>query len=297
MKIGDDPTDLSLVEDTMQQIRKCYLLCFKALDHLCRDIAGRKCRNSLVYYLVTFFNKSLDRLHDMCIMQAEYEVAEDWASEEENARVEDVAGQNYALNYHLSQNLGLILPYVDWKVGQPGHSDVLEGILFSMLDHAGRLVSEAVFGENVAESEAVGRIAVRDTVETKVTKVAVKLESRHLVLILNGALANSAQKQLIAEVLAGVSTATGNLAVTHPLALTCLTGDLLVRAKKRLQATLVKSIVGESQAAEFVDALKLPEAPNEEVLPSIEPPQAGEHGPEWLIESVWSLVGWDMVVS
>jgi hypothetical protein len=71
------------------------------------------------------------------------------------------------------------------------------------------------------------------------------------------------------------------------------TKDLLVKARKMIQSSLVKSALG----GEELQSLKMPTTPDEEEPQTLEISTRVEmYGPEWLLESVWALVGWDLAV-
>ena len=172
---------------------------------------------------------------------------------------------------------------LEWKVNQHGHGDLLEGILFLLLEHTGRLVSESVFGEHVAASENPGNITT-NTIATR--KEVVGSEARYVVQILHAALGASDRKDLVATVLAAPKSNDG--------ASSTRSGDLalLSKVKKLLQSTLVRNTVG----GEDLETLRLPTPPLERTrLPNGKGLQVERYGPDWLVETVWALIGWDLM--
>jgi len=60
-----------------------------------------------------------------------------------------------------------------------------------------------------------------------------------------------------------------------------------------IQSTLLKSTVGGDDLA----SLELPAPPTEESNFAVEAADKVEcYGPEWLVEIVWALIGWDIIV-
>ena len=195
--------------------------------------------------------------------------------------------EEYVVNKYLARALAS-MSQMDWNVGQSGHCEILEGMLYFVLDHTGRLVSNAVFDEHVAKSDRPGNITQNGPpplVE------AVKLETRYIVQILYAALGtSSARKELIARVLADRSLNTS--AQLRSIESSNTTQDILNKARKTIQSSLLKSAVGGDE----LEGLKTPVSVDIESVVSVELHGHGEkYGVEWLLGSVWALVGWEMV--
>jgi hypothetical protein len=274
----------------MNQIGGSFLSCFRALDELCRTILGRNKKATLVYQMVMFFNKALNLLHTISTLQVESEAVDDnRRPRHKRPRVEE---GEYAVNKYLAKTLAATVYALEWKVHQPGHSDLLEGILFSVLEHTGRLVSEAIFAEHVAISKNPGNITEAN--EVPVRNGAAKFESRYVVQVLHAALGGSNKKELVAQVLAtGKTNVDVQTRFGGSTGLSTLKGELLTKAKALIQSTLLKSVVGGAEP----ETLKLPPAPTEdEAMLAGESPGSDIYGSDWLVETVWALIGWDLVV-
>ena len=329
LKCNADRQLLALVEQLMVQVTRCFEACFNGLDKLCSTILGRKNRFDIVARMISFFAKALDYLHNLCSIQEEHELesrrqqgrsssmegeAIDTATpghpikkgrgDGDEIEVEGkilvyyhytpgwltymyslmIDGEDYAFNKYLTKAVESMI-CMQWKVGQPGHKDLLEGIMFFILEHIGRLVSNAVFNEHVSMSDRPGNITKDGpTIFLK----ASKLEARYMIEILAASLAESSVKRdLIAQVL---SDDPMNLHRTSGYA-----GDVLVRAREKIQCSLLRSVVGEG----VPDGLTFPK-------PSIPEPGINglsttadnimeKYGTEWLLASVWALVGWEMM--
>ncbi|KAE9372298.1 hypothetical protein N431DRAFT_439408, partial [Stipitochalara longipes BDJ] len=163
-------------------------------------------------------------------------------------------------------------------------------MLFCVLEKAGRLVSEAVFAEHVATSDNPGNISKADD---PLSSGLVKHESRYLVQILQAAVGGSKKRELIAQVLAqGKPTLNSQNRATESVISAALSGDLLSKVRKLLQSTLVKSAVGGLD----LQTLRLPTPPLEEAEMQVEiEGEVEKYGSEWLIQSIWGIIGWDLI--
>lgn len=285
---NEDPRTCVILQQLMHQIHLGFRSCFESLDHICRTIPGRTKKQDLVYRMAIFFNKALNLLETISILQTEQEEDQD-RRRLRNKRAKTEEGE-YAVNRYLAGALSAIIFNLDLKVGKPGHGEVLEGILFSILEHTGRLLSEAVFCEHVAESTSPGNITQGQTSSHNHSKI----ESRYIVQILQAAIGSAERKELVAKVLAWERKDLDSLKRIGTLASSSsFTKDLVSRSKMLLQSTLLKSAVGGDNLA----SLKLPDPPAEESNFSVEAPgEVERYGPDWLVGMVWALIGWDMVV-
>lgn len=280
-----DKHTLDLLQRVMRHVGVSILACFKAFNELCNTIPGRSKKSELVYQLVLFFSKSLDFLRTLSNLQAETE--EDrmrqmrWSKK---ARLEE---GEYAINKYLAGMLASVSYGLEWKAAHPGHADLLEGILFTILEHTGRLLSEAVFDEHVAASNNLGNITKEGT---SGCRSSARIEARYIVQVLHAALGGDERKDLVAQLLAAGKINAGSLrqGSVHGV----FSADLLVKAKKLLQSTLMKSAVG----GEDLETLRLPTPPVERtVLPAAKGAGVERYGSDWLVETVWALIGWDLM--
>ena len=286
LKCGDDMRINRFLQQLMHQIVLSFHTCFKALNELCLTILGRSMKHEIVYRLAMFFKKALDHLHTVCTLQAKTETE----GRRKTRSQRDKIGEEYAVNKYLPRAL-ILISQVDWQVGKPGHSDILEGILFAILEHTGRLVSNAVFNEHIAISDKVGNITLGDT---EPWTGAAPLEARYIVPVLHAALGRSnSRRELVDRVLYdGCETAKVQTQGSSQQTLTDSGCDLLLKARKRLQETLVKCAIG----GEGLGGLVLPSQPDDFDI-SPEPAQCAEkYSPEWLIESIWADVGWELAI-
>jgi hypothetical protein len=275
LKCDDEPRTVLLFRQLMHQIALGFCASFEALNELSRTIPGRKKRFEIVVGLVTFFKHALDYLHTFSCRQAERENNDKQGLQNKRARAEQ---SEYAVNKYLSIALAQ-MSQMEWKIGQPGHSEILEGMLCSVLTHTGHLLSYSIFNEHVAGSDKPGNISLRGR---PLQTTATKFEFRYIIPILHATLGGTARRELVARVL-------GDRRLGRSVS---LEGQLLLNAKKLLQNTLVKSAVGVE-----VEGLKLPELPEEgETYSPSFSHRVEQYGSEWFLEAVWALVGWDLAV-
>ncbi|RFU24830.1 hypothetical protein B7463_g11509, partial [Scytalidium lignicola] len=275
-----------------------YQSCFRSLTCLCQTIPGRAKRHTIVYGLVKFFGDALAQLTLFCTSQAELDLNIEQRRDPKRARIEKSSkGENIIIK-GLSNCLVSILLNLEWKQGQISHTDVLEGILFFILRRTGAIISEIAFREQVASSDLPGNIAKMDGSEKRTQQHAARFECRYMWQIIQAALGRSdtTRKELIMKVLAGSTTSATRRAVATPLE--GLVGGLLEKEKRRLQSTLVQSIIGGGPTLAFQDVLKLrPKPETEDVEPPNECDDLEKNGSNWFIDSIWALVGWDMMMS
>lgn len=287
LKCKDDVQMVRLLQQLMQQIILGFSSCFNAVNELCLTIPGRSKRFATVYGLAMIFKKALDHLRTTCTLQAENEIEDGRRTRSKRAKIDD----EYAVNRYLCQAL-ISITLTEWKVGKPGHADILEGILFSILDHTGRLLSNAVFNEHVAISNKVGNIAADSP--APLSKAA-SLEARYIIPVLCAALGRSStRRELVARILSERPTNSKEQIHQSSLRESADYGhNLLTKTRKKLQETLIKSATG----GEELDCLNLPSPPDEDLDSSFEPASCAEkYSPEWLLESVWTVLGWELAV-
>lgn len=197
----------------------------------------------------------------------------------------------YAINKYITSALSSIASSLNWKVAKPGHRDLLEGILFSILEHTGRLLSCAIFKEHVALSKSPANITKGKKINAPDT---IKFESHHVVQILYAALGGSQRRDLVSRILASEREDSGAPNVLRDRSANPLK-DLVDKARKLVQSTLVKSAVG----GEEFESLKWPAAPAMDDVAIVESGirmgDVNKYGSEWLIDMVWALIGWDML--
>ncbi len=288
IKVSEENSQIMpLLQHVLDQVGLSFLACFNALHELCRSIYGRTKKPEIIYQLVMFFKKSLLLLHTVFKQQAESEAIHRHLREK-SAR-QDV--REYTVNKCLVKIIISILFAIAWDVHQPGHSEILEGVLFCILDHVGRLVSEATFGEHVSASDNPGNIT-KSAAGPQVNEVS-KIQARYMVQILHAALGGSSRRELVAKVLAAGKTNENATPRNFPSSGPgLLASDLLSKPKLLLRSTMMQSAVGGLNQ----ESLGLPSPPTEEtILRDEEEENMEEYGADWLIETIWAMIGWDLI--
>jgi hypothetical protein len=268
----------------MHQIVLGFRSCVNGLHELCLTILGRSKRFEIVYRLALFFKMALDHLRTACTVQAENEIEDRRRTRSKRAKTDG----EYAVNKYLCQALTSITQ-IEWQAGEPGHKDILEGILFCILEYAGRLVSHAVFNEHVATSNKVGNITMEGPV---MLREAARLEARYIMPVLLSALGDSdIRKELVAQILSDHPKEQGHLT---RLPTSAESGhDIFTKTRKKLQETLLKSAMG----GEGFDSLSMPSPPDEGLDIAVESGSSVEkYSPEWVLESVWAVLGWELAI-
>ncbi|TVY39074.1 hypothetical protein LSUB1_G003833 [Lachnellula subtilissima] len=291
LRMGNqDPQTCEFLQKLVHhQVFLGFQSCFVALDNICATIPGRTKKSVLVNRMVMFFNKTLDFLQTFGNLQAEIKEAQN-SQRLRNKRAKIEKGE-YAMNEYLGRALSAIVSHLGWQVGKPHHSEILEGILFSILKHTGHLLSDAIFSEHVANSTNPGHIT-QGTAPLK--PATAKPEFRYIVQILRAALGSVEKKELVAKVLASDRNHLDHLKRINSLApSSSFTRDLVSNKMRLIQSTLTKFAVGRNDLA----SLELPLPPVEESNFSIETVNKEElYSSVWLIEEVWALIGWEKIV-
>jgi hypothetical protein len=254
---GGDNTSIALLRYLFSEVASGYRSCFQALDRSQRSIVGRnsKATANIPYLLCSFFNNILDYLHKFC-----ENLAESHRSQEASS-VEDT---QFVVPKLIAQMLISIIRDTEWKAERSTHRDILEGVISTIVDHAGILLSLGIFGENIGDSNLPSNIS--NETETRNYSGLISYESRYLVPILSAALDVEKEKNLITP------------------------GGVREKAMEKVKRALTKSTIGTNLAT-----LKMPaKQMDEEPLSIPELPHHKTYSTEWLIESLWALVGWEV---
>ncbi|KAI9051318.1 hypothetical protein LZ554_004365 [Drepanopeziza brunnea f. sp. 'monogermtubi'] len=270
-----------LLRQVFHQISLSFIFCFNAVNELFLTIPGRSKKPEVIYGIVMLFKKALDFLHAISSLQAQDEVTQ--RSQNMGSKRARTETTEYAVNKHLAQMLVSMVQDVDWKPNQTGHAEIIEGIVFSILEHTGRLVSDSVFGEHVATSDNPGNITKCPGLPAN---GVLRPESRYMVQVLYGVLGGQGRIELVSRMLSPGQTQSCGIGIVS-----ASSEAMLSKSKKLLQSTLLKSILGGAK----LESLGLPRLPPESFNLTVEPAVVENYGKEWLLETVWGLVGWDMV--
>ncbi|KAK0125449.1 hypothetical protein ONS95_000537 [Cadophora gregata] len=278
---SEDSRSLLLLQQLMHQTALSFLSCFRAMNQLFLTIPGRTKQREVVSRMVMFFSKAVDFLQTVSTLQSEDEQIQQ--SRNMRNKRPKLEPAEYAVNKYLAHVLVSIAERLEWKSDQTGHSDILEGMLLVVIQHTGRVISDCVFGEHVAASDRPGNIS--NSPDAPVNGF-VRPESRYMTRILHATLGGLDRRELVIDVLAR-SASVGKSSLSG----SATTGDILRKAKKLLQSTLLKSTIGGLE----LESLRVPRLPTEISLVDDATTNVLKYGKEWLLETVWGLIGWDMV--
>jgi hypothetical protein len=272
---------------TFDTVASIFNICLKGLAHLCRDIPGRRCKGQVIYPLVQFYVKALGHLHNACLRRTVY-LAPNISNHQDRtthrADYEDTS-RTLTLISGLTKFLINILKCSELQKAHLSHMEVLEGMFSALLEEVGGLVSQVIFDKHLSTIYEPASISHSDNnVSAPINSLAVDLKCRHLAIVLTRALQARSEKDRysLAAMLAG----------TRVLGIGADKKLVLARARQRLQETLLRGIFGDD-GEEFMNALQKPES--EEGWDS-KAPQIVQDDKEAFVESVWSTVGWDMML-
>ncbi|PKY03569.1 hypothetical protein P168DRAFT_327629 [Aspergillus campestris IBT 28561] len=176
----------------------------------------------------------------------------------------------------ISARLSCLLHTLTLSLEIPGqeHQSILEGFLFILLDRVGKVLSLFVFQDLQLRPDLridSSKLALPRGLEmvNEMTICAAQMEARQLIWVLERLLA------MLNE---------------HPAAMT-------LRLKERLQGTLLQGVFGIN--SEWPSPLQRPVRPgdDENNTPAAHCQVPDQPVPEWFIQEVWRLLGWEILTN
>lgn len=278
-------------------VGKCYHAILQTISKLARDDQAAGYIGLIVYSIVQSFHTILEELREYSFLLARQSLSTGGPTKKKSkARVRNqtlaqVASQQTQNDENLDC-FGQLLTsmIISLDPTRKEQNDILEGLLFTLIEHVGQVLCMVVFKDlrsdpglrvDAQELPLPGPLfkAYADGLGAGIAERAAQLECRHLVWILERALAfvNQYEKRAEAEL-----SADGVLQYKPP--------NLFERAKDQLQKTLLKGVFGTDDSG-FGDSLKTPDIPS---VPSL--PHPKKDLSEWFSEEIWRLVGWDILL-
>lgn len=163
------------------------------------------------------------------------------------------------------------------------HESLITGITCNVLDHIGTMLSTLTFGGITRENKCVGMLLPsglenQPSEQSKLERAAAMAEAPFLVFVL--------------QELMGI--------LKQPSLLNCTQksiqkGQTLPYLRTRLQNTLLRGIFGDEE--DFINALQYPKALPFKNMVAKPGSNLSDESPEWFIQRVWDLVGWDVLAS
>ncbi|KAI2060050.1 hypothetical protein LOZ36_002441 [Ophidiomyces ophidiicola] len=288
--------DISIV------FEQCYPIIFRALQRLAGREDGACAYGIIVYRLVHLFQSILLHLHRHTLLRAKLLIsraksvskkARQTAKAKRENTIESLSPQLSREDSRLLDTVSQLLVKMILQIttGKNDHSDLLEGFLFVLLEHVGKVLGSLVFkGLKSDTSLAVcpTRLPIpcpgfQDTengTNVSILECAAMLQSRHLICILEHALSIQCQGDSASGFVGAHSS-------------------LLVRGRKRkLQNTLLKGVFGHDDPT-LQESLKS----SREINPSLptgysdnDLDSPGCDKGDWFVQEVWRLLGWDSLV-
>ncbi|PGG96737.1 hypothetical protein AJ79_09465 [Helicocarpus griseus UAMH5409] len=308
------PRDPDL-QHTLKGVGSCYPFILRALHKLSNDDPTNPGVGVIIYHVVQLFQRVLHHLHQYTLLRAKGKLAQEKpagkkAKQRSRTKTTKSTGPPLAqppAEEEVTSNLfGQFLATMVFSLNpvSPEENGLLEGFLFSILEQVGKTLCLFVFKElyydfdlrlNSSKLPMPGNFDKEYPArgEIAVAKRAAELEAKHLVWILERAIAFTDQFVLPSEDINITSGSNDGTLSKGP------SRGILERARNKLQNTLLKGIFGENEQ-EFRDSLKLPEKPPytpTENTSSSQSCVAAEKDPaEWFTQEVWRLVGWDILL-
>ncbi|ESZ96314.1 hypothetical protein SBOR_3294 [Sclerotinia borealis F-4128] len=265
-KSNSRPKDIKPLTYLVNEIAGSYKRCVEVTAEQYRTINGRELvrKASIIYSFCSFFDKGLSQLHSLCVRNAKLSVCSSNPAPQQ-AGIPTKNDEPVMIGF--TANLLIdILRRVNWQQDNELHEQIIEGILATILNYIGKLMSNIIFHEEVAASNVPGNISSGE-ISLPPTTMESELESKYLVPILHVALEVFKENKMPGP-----------------------TEGLVKREIKRIQNTFTNSLIGGN-----LMALAVPERITEEPLdiPGLEGLEM--YGNEWTIQSVFSMVGMEDV--
>lgn len=279
-----------MIELIADRIIYRFLSCVVAFDNICKTISGRKERGKIIYCISDFYRTNLSLLHKISEKQSKRVVSYPRTARPGSSSTRRrVDTSEFTANKQLGRILAGIVFNIDWNPESITHGELLEGIQYSIINHAGRVLSVALFGEVVSDSKLPGHITQASTIEQLLQNTPHKSETRYIIQILHNARGGVQRRTEFANILNARTPTTTNEVMDRAL-LSEAAVDLVGKANAILKNTLVKSVL-DFDAGE---RLHIPAAEVDDVDRLCKDDNYGLYGASWFIGKMWELVGWDL---
>ncbi|RDW94684.1 hypothetical protein BP5796_00447 [Coleophoma crateriformis] len=270
---GEDERLAVILPLSFQQMLRCFFSCFEAMNAICDTIVGRQKKGTLICKFVHLFQTVLDQGRTLSLEQAQHDlpIYVHSVRPKKHPRIEiDFSSRSdYIVRGYLRDLIMTILYKISWNVNLGTHRELYEAILTLILKHMAEVLTKLMFEEIVASSIPPS--------PAEVAQRAAHLESRFLVPILCAALGEGdPQRKDLCLTMLAKTHATPNLS----------------KARRSIQATLTKFITGVDGFGDTLKSLNQLKG----TMPDVEVPEMEEFEPQWVMNAVVSLVGFDMVM-
>ncbi|KAF2475071.1 uncharacterized protein BDR25DRAFT_212990 [Lindgomyces ingoldianus] len=262
------------------------------LEKIVENTFGHRFCNIVIYETVKMFKTVLDSMTRSARSTAATRLASERNRSSSPAKPPS-SGKEGVQSRNLAQFLNAIVAYLDKN--NPVHREIFEGFLFVLLDRVSSCLHYCMFGYDRTFRAHEENILDPDTIQKKQEEdLAARLEIPSLVIIFERAITlapnyldsrpSSSSSKSQKSKLGGIAR---SLTYTPARKI-----PLSVRAKERLQRTLIQCIWSEKDDDELADVLRMPTRLGG--LPDV--PKLGDRDvTDWFKGEVFRLVGWDIL--
>ncbi|KKZ63638.1 hypothetical protein EMCG_02079 [[Emmonsia] crescens] len=307
-----DP-DLHLI---LKGIRPSYPVLRQVLNKLSDNDHTSSGVGVITYHLTQLFQRTLGHLHQYIMSKTKEKIALEKSvgrkvKQRPKTRItktsttpssQPPSDEEVTLNLFTNFLASMILSLNPIR---PQENGLLEGFLFVILEHVGKTLCLFVFKElhsNPNLRLSPTKLPMPGNFDKEyhargemvVARRAAECEAKHLIWILERAIAFTDQFERPSDEMNNTSVSTETILSRDP------PHGILQRARDKLQNTLLKGVFGETEK-EFRDSLKMPEKPPYSL------PEGQISGrfraavdidpAEWFTQEVWRLVGWDVLLN
>lgn len=293
-------------------IESSHMLMCQGLNKIMKSSEKAKCHGALVYQMASLFQKILYALEKGCNYKAESSIAIPRTKRDSTSSSARSVKKNLSSDSSDTSDLETIMDeqlhtltrvlagmlLTASKLASNDPNSLFEGYLYILLTRVGSVLSLLEFKAIVLSPDlrstsdklpVPGGILRAGVVEEKdgsseTHLVAREIESRHLIWLLEKAIALVHTTQMKSVAAQSMATDSGNKSTNK--------GNLLGLSKKKLQSTLLKAVFDEDDPF-FSTSLKRPQRPVGEIAAHSN--VSSETASEWFSREVWRLLGWDIL--
>lgn len=256
----EKPKGLDLIV-IVKGVELAFHLVHRALHRVVGSKSDLQLKGQITYYIVCLFESVMTALTKHCASMTKMILPDRQRSSTDGGEKITQGMTNLLCTMALSLELA-----------RPEDKEVMEGFLFVALDRVGKLLALFTFSDwrspsNICPNMRPGGLTAIEKEELSAENA--QIEAKHLLIFLD--------KVLSCE--SGISSP--NARIIHSL-------------KDRLRKSLLQAVFGDDDPF-FKEGLTRPATPPPQTC---ETRQADENDfPEWFIQGLWRLVGWDMLSS
>ncbi|GAD95356.1 hypothetical protein NFIA_074750 [Paecilomyces variotii No. 5] len=294
----------------LSAVRFAYRVIYLALDKVSGANEGTRAAGQVIYHTVSLFECLLELLRRNSKSNVERASIKEASLKKQKTSAKSrpskgTAKEQGLLKENEDELATLIYTLLcnmmsDLNPSGREHKPLLEGYLFVLLNRIGKVLCVFVFGDlqlmpdlktDTTKLPLPAGLTGTDIDDT--TLKAMKEESRYLIRILERAMpllvplygSSGSSRAIIGK----TRKETANNSQRHDV-------PLPLRAKKKLQNTLLSAVFGNDPL--FKDCLKGPKLPGQAELDKLRARESisDKVVPDWFVQEVWALLGWDVLM-